>query len=197
MSGRIAVAVSGIGSNLRAIVAVARRGELGGEVVLVVADRPCPAIDWATEQGIDTALVPGGTDEPMAEALRARRPDVVALAGYMRIVGPRTLAAFPDRILNVHPSLLPAFPGRHGVRDALAAGVRVSGATVHIVDETLDGGPILLPEAVPVLDGDDEARLLARIGAVEYRLLPRAIALVLAGAVTANGHRAIVDVARA
>ena len=165
MSGRIAVAVSGIGSNLRAIVAAARRGELGGEVVLVVADRPCPAIDWATEQGIDTALVPGGADEPMAEALRASAADVVALAGYMRIVGPLTLAAFPARILNVHPSLLPAFPGRHGVRDALAAGVRVSGATVHLVDETLDGGPILLQEAVPVLDGDDEARVLARIRA--------------------------------
>ena len=197
MSGRIAVAVSGIGSNLRAIVAAARRGELGGEVVLVVANRPCPAIDWATEQGIDTALVPGGADEPMAEALRASGADVVALAGYMRIVGPLTLAAFPARILNVHPALLPAFPGRHGVRDALAAGVRVSGATVHLVDETLDGGPIVLQEAVPVLDGDDEASLLARIRAVEYRLLPRAIALVLAGAVSAKGHQATIDVARA
>jgi len=197
VSGRIAVAVSGIGSNLMAIVAAARRGELGGEVILVVADRPCPAIDWATEQGIDTALVPGGADEPMAEALRAGGADVVALAGYMRIVGPLTLAAFPGRIVNIHPALLPAFPGRHGVRDALAAGVRVSGATVHLVDETLDGGPILLQEAVPVLDGDDEASLLARIRAVEYRLLPRAIALVLAGAITLHGHRATVDVARA
>jgi phosphoribosylaminoimidazolecarboxamide formyltransferase/IMP cyclohydrolase len=197
MSGRIAVAVSGIGSNLKAIVAAARRGELGGEVVLVVANQPCPAIDWATEQGIDTALVPGGADQPMAEALRASGADVVALAGYMRIVGPLTLAAFPARILNVHPALLPAFPGRHGVRDALAAGVRVSGATVHLVDETLDGGPIVLQEAVPVLDGDDEASLLARIRPVEYRLLPRAIALVLAGAVTAKGHQATIDVARA
>ena len=197
MSGRIAVAVSGMGNNLRAIAAAARRGELGGDVVLVLADRHCPAIDWATEQGIDTALVPGGADEPMAEALRASRADVVALAGYMRIVGPETLAAFPDRILNVHPSLLPAFPGRHGVRDALAAGVKVSGATVHLVDETLDGGPILVQEAVPVLGDDDEASLQARIRAVEYRLLPSAIALVLAGAVTRDGHRTGVDVERA
>jgi phosphoribosylaminoimidazolecarboxamide formyltransferase/IMP cyclohydrolase len=197
MSGRIAVAVSGQGNNLRAIAAASRRGELGGDIVLVVADRPCPAIDWAIEQGIDAAIVPGGADEPMADALRASGADVVALAGYMRIVGPRTLAAFSDRILNVHPSLLPAFPGRHGVRDALAAGVRVSGATVHVVDQTLDGGPILLQEAVPILAGDDEGSLQARIRAVEYRLLPRAIALVLAGAVTVAGRHAAVDVERA
>ncbi len=197
MSGRIAVAVSGAGNNLRAIHAAARRGELGGDVVLVLADRPCPALDWAIEQGIDTALVPRGADEPMAETVRASQPDVLALAGYMRIVGPRTLAAVPDRILNVHPSLLPAFPGRHGLRDALAAGVRVTGATVHLVDETLDGGPIVLQEAVPVLAGDDEATVQARIRAVEYRLLPRAIALVLAGAVTREGHDAVVDDERA
>jgi len=197
VSGRIAVAVSGAGNNLRAIHAAARRGELGGDVVLVLADRPCPALDWAIEQGIDTALVPRGADEPMAETVRASQPDVLALAGYMRIVGPRTLAAVPDRILNVHPSLLPAFPGRHGLRDALAAGVKVTGATVHLVDETLDGGPIVLQEAVPVLAGDDEATVQARIRAVEYRLLPRAIALVLAGAVTREGHDAVVDDERA
>jgi phosphoribosylaminoimidazolecarboxamide formyltransferase/IMP cyclohydrolase len=197
MSGRIAVAVSGAGNNLRAIVAAARRAELGGDVVLVAADRPCPALDWAIEQGIDAALVPGGADEPLAEALRGSDPDVVALAGYMRIVGPRTLAAFPDRILNVHPSLLPAFPGRHGVRDALAAGVKVTGATVHLVDETLDGGPIVLQEAVAVLPGDDEATVQARIRAVEHRLLPRAIALVMAGAVMRDGHHATVDADRA
>jgi phosphoribosylaminoimidazolecarboxamide formyltransferase/IMP cyclohydrolase len=197
MSGRIAVAVSGAGGNLRAVVAAARRGELGGEVVLVLADRPCQAVDWAMGQGIETKIVPGGSDEPMADALRASGADVVALAGYMRIVGPRTLAAFPNRILNVHPALLPAFPGRHGVRDAVAAGVKVSGATVHLVNETLDGGPILLQEAVPVLEGDDEASVQARIRAVEHRLLPRAIALVLAGAVSAKGQQARIDVERA
>src|SRR5439155_1796760 len=154
-------------------------------------------IDWAAEQGIDTALVPAGTDDAMVDALGAVEPDVVALAGYMRIVGPRTLAAFPGRILNVHPSLLPAFPGRHGVRDALAAGVKVSGATIHVVDETLDGGPILLQEAVTILPGDDEEALRARIRAVEYRLFPRAIALVLAGSVTVEGRRVALDVDRA
>src|SRR3954447_9675587 len=127
--GRIAVGVSGTGSNLRALVAAAARGELGGDVVLVFADRPCPAMDWAVEQGIDTALIPGGTDDALVETLDATRTDVVVLAGYLRLVGPRVLAAYDGRILNVHPSLLPAFPGLHAVRDAMAAGVAVTGVT--------------------------------------------------------------------
>jgi phosphoribosylaminoimidazolecarboxamide formyltransferase/IMP cyclohydrolase len=198
MTARIAVAVSGTGSNLRALHAAAGRGELGGEVVIVVADRPCPALDWAAEHGIDTALVPGGADEPLADALAGARPDLVVLAGYMRIVGPRVLSGYPDRILNTHPSLLPAFPGAHAVADALAAGVKVTGATVHLVDETLDGGPILLQEAVPILPGDDPSSLHERIKAVERRLLPRAVGLVLAGAVARTGERATtLDVERA
>ncbi|HET7471620.1 MAG TPA: bifunctional phosphoribosylaminoimidazolecarboxamide formyltransferase/IMP cyclohydrolase [Candidatus Limnocylindrales bacterium] len=194
MSGRVAVAVSGAGSNLRALQAAARRGELGGDLVLVVADRACAALDWAAEQGIDTALVPGGDDGALADALAGARPDAVVLAGYMRLVGPRVLAAHDGRILNTHPSLLPAFPGAHAVRDALAAGVRVTGATVHLVDESLDGGPIVLQEAVPIVAGDDEASLHERIKAVEHRLLPRAVALVLAGAVGRDGA---LDVERA
>lgn len=120
MTGRIAVGVSGSGSNLRALVAATERGKLAGEVVLVFGDRPCPALDWAAEQGIDTALVPGGDDATLAETLRAVGPDVIVLAGYMRIVGERVLAGFEGRILNTHPSLLPAFPGGHAVADALA-----------------------------------------------------------------------------
>jgi phosphoribosylaminoimidazolecarboxamide formyltransferase/IMP cyclohydrolase len=200
MSGRIAVAVSGAGSNLRALLAAATRGELGGEIVLVVADRACPALDWAAEQGIDTALVPGGADDALADALAGGRPDVVVLTGYMRIVGPRVLEAFQDRILNTHPSLLPAFPGAHAVADALAHGAKVTGATVHLVDETLDGGPIVLQEAVPIAAGDDVATLHERIRAVEHRILPRAVALLLADAVRApvtGGRAASVDVDRA
>jgi phosphoribosylaminoimidazolecarboxamide formyltransferase/IMP cyclohydrolase len=172
VSGRIAVGVSGAGSNLRALVAAERLGKLGGTVGLVFADRACPALDWAAGEGIETALVTGGEDEALAARLQAAGPDLVVLAGYMRIVGPRVLAGFPGRIVNTHPSLLPAFPGRHAVRDALAAGVRLSGCTVHLVDETLDGGPILAQEAVPVLAGDDEASLHDRIRTVEHRLLP-------------------------
>ncbi len=193
MSGRIAVGVSGAGSNLRALVAAARRGELGGEIVLVFADRPCPALDWAAGEGVATALVPRGDDVELAETLAAARPDAVVLAGYMRIIGRRVLAAHRNRILNTHPSLLPAFPGAHAVRDALRHGVAVTGCTVHLVDEVLDGGPIVLQEAVPVLPGDDEATLHDRIRAVEHRLLPRATALLLAGALRVEGRQVLID----
>ena len=192
-SARIVVAVSGVGSNLRALHAAADRGELGGEIVLVVADRACPALDWAAEQRIDTALVTDGDDAALAEALAAARSDVVVLAGYMRIVGPAVLDAFAGRIVNIHPSLLPAFPGPHAIADALAHGAKVTGVTIHLVDATLDGGPILAQEAVPILAGDDEAALRERIQAVEHRLLPRVVALLLAGAFQVDGRRVTLD----
>jgi phosphoribosylaminoimidazolecarboxamide formyltransferase / IMP cyclohydrolase len=207
--GRIAVGVSGTGSNLRALLAADERGELGGSIALVFADRPCPALDVAADGGILTALVPAAApDDPaaraaedaaLAEALVAAGADVVVLAGYMRVVGPATLAAFEGRILNTHPSLLPSFPGAHAVRDALAHGAAVTGATVHLVDATLDGGPIVAQEAVPILPDDDEASLHARIRAVEHRLLPRCVALALAGAIRVEeGSRLVlVDVERA
>jgi phosphoribosylaminoimidazolecarboxamide formyltransferase/IMP cyclohydrolase len=186
---RIAVGVSGEGSNLRALVAASRRGALGAEVALVFADRPCPALDWAGEQGTETALVPAAPagdsarrdaeDATLAATLQAARPALVVLAGYMRVVGPAVLGEFSGRIVNTHPSLLPAFPGAHPVRDALAAGVRVTGVTIHLVDQRLDGGPILAQEAVPVLAGDDAATLHARIKAVEHRLLPMTVAAIL------------------
>jgi phosphoribosylaminoimidazolecarboxamide formyltransferase/IMP cyclohydrolase len=196
-AARIAVGVSGTGSNLRALAAAGARGGPGGSVVLVFADRACPAIEWAAEQGFETALVPGGDDATLAETLTAVAADIVVLAGYMRVVGPLVLAACRGRILNVHPSLLPAFPGAHAVADALAHGAVVTGVTVHLVDETLDGGPILLQEAVPVLPGDDEASLATRIHAVEHRLLPWAVALLASGAVEVEGRRARVDTERA
>src|SRR6185312_257773 len=121
----------------------------------------------------------------------------VVLAGYMRIVGPRVLAAFAGRIVNTHPSLLPAFPCAHAVRDALAHGAKVTGCTVHVVDATLDGGPIVAQEAVAIEPGDDEASLHERIKLVEHRLLPRATALLLAGAVGVDGRRTSLDAARA
>lgn len=196
MSGRIAVGVSGGGSNLRAVAAAAERGELGGEIALVFADRACAALDWAAEQGIETALVPRGDDLALTATLEAVRADVVVLAGYMRIIGPAMLAAFGGRILNTHPSLLPAFPGAHAVTDALAHGVTVTGCTIHLVDATLDGGPIIVQEAVPVLPGDDAETLHDRIRAVEHRLLPRAVALMLAGALSVepDGRHVTADV---
>ena len=193
MSGGIAIGVSGNGSNLRALAAAAERGELAADIALVFTDRDCPALTWAAEQGIDTALVPGGDDATLATTLESVAPDVVVLAGYMRLIGPKVLAAFPGRILNTHPSLLPAFPGAHAVRDALAHGVAVTGCTVHLVDDTLDGGPIVAQVPVPVLAGDDEAALHERIRAAEHQLLPRVVAQVVAGAVSADGRRVRLD----
>jgi phosphoribosylaminoimidazolecarboxamide formyltransferase/IMP cyclohydrolase len=196
-AARIAVGVSGTGSNLRALAAAGELGGLGGRIVLVFADRPCPALDWAAEQGFETALVSGGDDGTLEGTLTAVEAEIVVLAGYMRVVGPLVLAAFGGRMLNVHPSLLPAFPGAHAVADALAHGVTVTGCTVHLVDETLDGGPILVQEAVPVVAGDDEASLATRIHAVEHRLVPWAVALLASGAVVVDGRQARVDTVRA
>jgi len=168
---RIAVGVSGTGSNLRALHAASMRGALDAEIALVFADRECAAVDWAVEQGLDTLVVPvprlsdaaarAEADRVLVESLVSVAPDLIVLAGYMRVTGPTMLAAFAGRMLNLHPSLLPAFPGAHAVRDALAAGVKVTGVTVHFVDASLDGGPILLQDAVPVLPGDTEETLLA------------------------------------
>jgi phosphoribosylaminoimidazolecarboxamide formyltransferase / IMP cyclohydrolase len=194
---RLAIGVSGTGSNLRALHAAGTRGELGAAVVLVFADRSCPALDWAVEQGIETALIPGGTDAVVAEALTAAGIDLVVLAGYMRIVGPRTITAIAGQIVNTHPSLLPAFPGAHAVRDALHAGVRVTGCTVHLVTDVLDSGPILAQEAVSVLPGDDETALHERIKAVEHRLLPSVVARLVAdlgGSEPATPRRALLSV---
>jgi len=197
MTGRIAVGVSGTGSNLQALHAAAVRGELAGTIALVFADRPCPALDWAKAQGLETALVLRGSDPELGATLHASGAEVVALAGYMRVIGPEVLAAFAGRVVNTHPSLLPGFPGAHAVRDALAAGVKVTGATVHLVDEVIDGGPVLLQEAVPIQPGDTEEAIHARIKTVEHRLLPWAVALLLAGAVTLDGPVATIDAARA
>jgi phosphoribosylaminoimidazolecarboxamide formyltransferase/IMP cyclohydrolase len=172
----------------------------------VFADRPCTALDWAAEEGIDTALLPGladpaaaqraHADDTLAETLTSGGVSLVVLAGYMRIVGPAVLEAFRGRILNTHPSLLPAFPGAHAVRDALQHGAKVTGCTVHVVDETLDGGPIVAQEAVAIEPADDEASLHQRIKQVEHRLLPRAVALVLGGAVSIDGRHVVLSAAR-
>ncbi len=207
MGSRIAVGVSGSGSNLRALAVRIDRGALDARIALVFADRPCAALAWAEEAGLETALIPDlGAGEPavraaadavLADSVAAAGAEAVVLAGFMRLVGPLLLAAFPGRVLNVHPSLLPAFPGAHAVRDALAAGAAVTGVTIHLVDASLDGGPIVLAEAVPVLGDDTEGALLERLHAVEHRLLPRAAGLLLAGALHLDGRRVTIDARRA
>ncbi len=200
MSGRIAVCVSGAGSNLRALRAYEKRGLLGGAIALVLADRPCDALGFAADEGIPTALVDpttqpdkGAWDQQMAAALAAAEVDWVVLAGFMRVVGPVTLDRYPGRILNVHPSLLPAYPGAHAIRDALAGGARVTGVTVHIVDETLDGGPIVAQQPVTIVAGDTEEALLARVHAAEHQLLARVVALALAGAIEVTDRTVAFD----
>jgi len=204
VSGRIAVCVSGAGTNLRALHREARRNLLGGEIGLVLADRPCDALGFAAEAGIPTALIDpslyadrGDWDMAVAEALTRARTDWVVLAGFMRVLGPQTLKFFAGRILNVHPSLLPAFPGAQAVRDAVAAGVRVTGVTVHLVDQTLDGGPIVAQQAVPIAPRDTQETLLERLHAVEHQLLPRVVALALADAIGVDGRRVEVNTRKA
>jgi phosphoribosylaminoimidazolecarboxamide formyltransferase/IMP cyclohydrolase len=201
---RIAVGVSGVGSNLAALLAADARGLLAGRIVLVFADRVCPALGLASEAGISTVVLPpreqpslAAWDEALAAALATARADLVVLAGFMRVLGPTVLAAHEGRILNVHPSLLPAFPGAHAVRDTLAAGVAVTGVTVHLVDATLDGGPVAAQEAVAVLPDDDLEALSGRLHAVEHRLLPWSVALLGAGALRLDRQRVVIDYARA
>jgi phosphoribosylglycinamide formyltransferase 1 len=196
---RVAVLVSGHGSNLHALLDAATPGS-GLAVVLVAADRPeAFGLERARRAGIDTAVMRPGDhpDRPafdlaLRDRVAAARPDVVCLAGFMRILGPGFVRAFPDRIVNTHPSLLPAFRGAHAVRDALAYGVKVTGCTIHLVDEQVDHGPVLFQSAVPVEPGDDEDRLHERIKAAEHRLLPEAVRLLAEGRVRVEGRRALI-----
>ena len=179
---KVAVLVSGSGTNLQAILDAAAAGELGpGEVRVVVCNVPgAGAIDRARRAGVPCEVLAHGAfasraayDAALVERLRAHDVQIVALAGFMRLVTSTLIDSFPDRVLNIHPSLLPAFPGLHAQRQALEHGVKVSGCTVHLVDAGLDSGPILGQSAVPVLDDDDEATLSARILVEEHRLYPR------------------------
>jgi phosphoribosylglycinamide formyltransferase-1 len=196
-SGRLGILISGRGSNLQAIIAAIERRELAARIVIVISNRADAAgLLRAQAAGIPTLhLSPrehagrDAYDRAIATALREHRADLVCLAGFMRLVGAPLLEAFPNRILNVHPSLLPSFPGLDAQRQALAYGVRVSGATVHIVTSELDGGPILVQAAVPVLAGDTAESLAARILIEEHRIYPEAIGLMLKGRWRVEGRR--------
>jgi len=192
------VLCSGSGTNLAALLAAERRGELGPATVkLVIVNRPdAGAIARAEAAGVAVRVLPHGDhltreayDRTLVASLRDAGTHIVALAGFMRRVTSELISAFPGRVLNIHPSLLPAFPGLHAQRQALLHGTRLAGCTVHFVDEGLDQGPILLQAAVPVLDGDDEAALSARILVEEHRLYPLAVRLVAEGRVRVDGRR--------
>ncbi|MDQ3033664.1 MAG: phosphoribosylglycinamide formyltransferase [Myxococcota bacterium] len=185
----LAVLVSGRGSNLRAIAAAIDEGRCHARIAAVISDRAsAEALAFATERGIATRVcrpkdfaARDAWDAALAAEVAVFEPGLVVLAGFMRIVGPAMLARFPYRMVNVHPALLPAFPGADGVEQALAMGARLSGCTVHLVDAGVDTGPILAQAAVPVLPGDDVASLHGRIQVQEHRLLPAVIDAIARG----------------
>jgi phosphoribosylglycinamide formyltransferase-1 len=179
MNARLVVLVSGAGTNLQALIDAARDPAYGATVVAVGADRDgIAALDRAKDANIPTFTLKVGDfptrdawDEALAAACAAHRPDLIVCAGFMKLVGKAFLAQFNGRCLNTHPALLPSFPGMHGVRDALAYGVKVTGCTVFLVDEGVDAGPVLAQTAVQVHDDDDQATLHERIKVAERALL--------------------------
>jgi len=196
-SGRLGVLISGRGSNLQSIIDAIGQGRLDAQIAIVVSSRDDAAgVKRAAEAGIETmCLRPrdypdrDAYDRAMAGALEMHRVNLVCLAGFMRLVGPPLLARFPNRMLNIHPSLLPAFPGLDAQRQALEYGVRFSGATVHLVTSELDGGPIVLQSTVPVLEDDTVEALSSRILVEEHRIYPEAIQMLLDGDWSVQGRR--------
>lgn len=201
-SGRnLGVLISGRGSNLQALIDATRSGALLASIRVVISNRADAAgLRRAEEAGIETIVMPHGAfpnraafDRALAEALRQRNVDLVCLAGFMRLLGPEFCSAFPNRVLNIHPSLLPAFPGVDAQAQALRHGVKVSGATVHFVTPELDAGPVVAQAAVPVRDTDDEHALSARILEAEHALYPAAVGRVLDGRWHLEGRRVVFD----
>jgi phosphoribosylglycinamide formyltransferase-1 len=194
---RIAVLISGRGSNLQALIDAVSDGRLRAEIAVVISNRAdAQGLERARAANIDTLTIPH-RDFPTRDAfeavlvreLRARDVSFICLAGFMRLLGPTFLDAFPNRILNIHPSLLPAFPGVDAQRQAWDHGAKIAGATVHFVTGELDGGPIITQRAIPVLDDDTPETLAARILDVEHRIYPEAVGLVLDGGWTIDGRR--------
>jgi phosphoribosylglycinamide formyltransferase 1 len=198
MGERIAVLVSGSGTNLQALL---DHPVCGPRIVLVLSDRPdVKALERGASDGIESAVLEPKDfedrktfDRAVVDLLRDRGIDIVVSAGYMRLLGPAVLEAYGGRWLNVHPSLLPAFPGTSGVADALAYGVRVTGVTVFFVDEGMDTGPVVMQEAIEVREDDDWDSLEARVHEVEHRLLPAATAALVEGRIRVDGRKVTID----
>lgn len=199
----IGVLISGRGSNLQALIDAVADRSLNARIALVVSNRPgAPGLERARQAGIEILVIDHKAfsnrlefDAAVADALRERNVDLVCLAGFMRLVGAPLLDAFPNAILNVHPSLLPSFPGVDAQRQALEHGVKLAGATVHLVTSELDSGPIIVQAAVPVRDDDTVDTLSARILIEEHRIYPQAVRIMLEGAWQVRGRRFIKSVA--
>src|SRR5512143_20369 len=194
---RITVLISGRGSNLAALLDAERRGELGGTIAAVISNRPdAGGLAIAAEHGIAAEVIDhrafadrAAFDAALAEAIAASEPDLIVLAGFMRVLGPAFVQRFAGRMLNVHPALLPAYPGLDTHRRALDDGVRVHGCTVHFVTDEVDHGPIVAQGALAVRDDDDPATLAARVLEVEHRVLPMAVRAYCEGRLVIEGRR--------
>jgi len=199
MKKRIGVLLSGRGSNFEALGDSVAAGRIpGAEIAVVISNRQgAQGIDRAKSRGIPTWVIPSkglereAYDRQVVAVLNEQKIDLVCLAGYMRLLSPYFVAAFPQRILNIHPSLLPSFPGLESQRQALEYGVKFAGCTVHFVDENLDAGPIVLQAVVPVGDGDTEASLSEKILREEHRIYSEAVRIVLEGRFRITGRRVI------
>jgi len=196
---RLAILISGTGSNMKSIVAACEAGEVPAEVAIVISNRAdAQGIEWAAEHGLETAVLPHkdfadreAHDLAIVDRLRESEVKWVCLAGYMRLLSAVFVDAFPNRILNIHPALLPSFPGLYGQRQAWEFGVKVSGCTVHLVDLELDHGPIVVQRTVPVLEEDDEERLAARILEQEHVAYPEALEALLTRDWSLQGRRVV------
>ena len=194
---KIGVLCSGRGSNLASIIAAVERGEIRAEIAVVIADKAdAYALERAREKGIPAVAVVyrdyaerADFERALLTELHTHGVTLVVLAGFMRILSPVFVHAYTGRILNIHPALLPSFPGAHAHRDVLAYGVKVSGCTVHFVDEGMDSGPIILQASVPVQEGDTEEALAARVLAQEHRIFPEAIKLYVEGRLRTDGRK--------
>lgn len=197
---RIGVLISGRGSNLQALIDAAQQGRLGGEIAVVISNvEAARGLERARAAGIPAMFRDhrGRTredfDREIGELLGRHRVDLVCLAGFMRLLSASFVRTFSGRIVNVHPSLLPAFPGKDAQQQALEYGVKVTGATVHLVDDGLDCGPIVMQEAVPVLESDDVESLSSRILSAEHRIYPRAVLALLGGRYRLQGRRVVLS----
>lgn len=194
---KIGILISGRGSNLQALIDAIREGRLDASIAVVISNIPtAQGLERARAAHLETLVMPHEAwptredyDRALAEALLKRNVSLVCLAGFMRLIGPAFINAFNGRVLNVHPSLLPAFPGLDAQRQAWQHGVKISGATVHFVTAELDAGPIILQAAVPVMPDDSRDSLAARILVEEHRLYPQAVQLVLDGHYQIVGRR--------
>jgi phosphoribosylglycinamide formyltransferase-1 len=194
---KLGVLVSGSGTNLQAIINATERQQLEAEVVVVISDRSdAYALTRAKNHNIPHFFVDRNTcrderefNRRILNLLKKYRVDLVVMAGYMRLLGKEVLDAYPNRVMNIHPALLPSFPGAHGIRDALNYGVKVTGVTVHFANEEFDAGPIILQEAVEIAEDDTEETLAKKIHRVEHNLYPQAIRLFTEGKLRIEGRK--------